>query len=1460
MWISGHRSATGAPGRHYDRMDRYPLSSRLCLAPLVALISAAAVLATTAPVQAMADPLGPRVAADGRPAASATERATSVTFEASAPRRVNTSQVFAVKGDLPRGYSGATVIGEVLVGKKWVAQRTARVTRSGGVSVPMQLSEPGAHNIRLRVPGKQPAQSQVLAVTSTGGKPKDASPLRMLSHWMAGGSTPRTVQPRVDGESPANEVAAATTEQALSFGAIFEKTAEVAGEEVIGFGVEQLLELIFPGTARATEQQIEALQEEVQQGFDNVYNDLDEIQSTLTTVQQQNSQIFSEASLAACKSTLDNAQQNVEQIQTYYANYQNALTPTWGQANLNYSAGTANARVIGNYIFGSGSGTPSFAPGVNKLQVQVANLAGAFNIKNAGNALSTCADAVAAYVIQSQAPASSNTAPPQVALGSLDTAYAEQMQSIVAYYTSYISVGAGLVGIGDVLAAATLVSPNLQSQAQFLQACNTLSAFSCQQTQQSLNAANAAVSAIWQATGASWTQVTNGTLAADVYATSADTVFSNGQNAWVVDLASYRDGYFGQGSIGSPLSSTNVNTNSPVSGVSGFAPGESTWAPLTFEPASSEDWNNLLAISGALNAYPGAQGTVPVQCAVGSDNSLTSCQSPEQTGTLMGQAGLSNGGQPVSAQDDLIVYTGENYEWSPQMSGISSGMGFAMPWPSILQTPNLTVASFLDAGLWPNLGASVVVNDPASVGPANPSGAVQNLTVSSVYPFATTPKPVEGNSAAVAASFTTLQNWSGGYNWVTVPCSTWSQSDYALNGGSWTLMNWIGGQGSNGASTTYGSGCGQTSYYPKGGASNTSPQYNLTSTELADFYAEPTFYAAYSGNGFSGPCTASIQNCPSGPYGPQYGSVPGFTLQVGNASVSPPAQEQYLWPVVPLDVSQSCANAAGPTDFTQGTTNIYFPQVCQQLYNEWLSVVAGQTVGSVSAFAQPNTGLASGNAAQIQFLNSGSGTAAMSAVFAVDGGASSTAAPTSATGGAVSSCTSGSVDGQTTYLCGLSLPPGLTTVTLPVTFSSASATGTLFVGAENAAAGNYTGLTTPINQSPIAGLVPSGVTNLAATFDVEAASASSTGGPVTLSWTVPTSPTAITGYQVTSTGPGGSTTTTVPPGSVAAGGTMTTQIPLPQAGYWTFTVAATNAAGTGAADTISITIGNVPPPPPRNFRGVELADGQVALRWQPIVVSPPVNYFTIAWWYGDDTAPPAGLPSIAPGQGGVITAGSGTSLVGIGTTQESVFFVPSLPAAGSWMFQIVATNAVGTSTPPVTTMVNMQGFRPSQVLALSPDIGATGRVGASWIPGAVGVPAPTSYTVGLYAPTQCTGDDSCTASALTSLTLPAPSSRGPIRVADFFQLGRNSAVGAYTITVTATNAYGSSATARGTVYLTKDFIGQLTLSQQAATDAKDVPPTLAKLDAQECAEGNISGQTPWGTCTNKVWTPKKGTG
>ena len=1429
-----------------------------------------------------------------------TERkANPVTFTAKAPQTVRTSQVFAVTGALSRRYGGLPVVGEIQVKNAWVPMKAAKVAANGSIRVPMQLSAPGSARIRLRVVGKMPAQSQVLTVKSTGTVSVDKDPLRMASHWFAAQSAQgrARVQPRPEAETQASEVAAATSEQLSTFETLAEGTLEAGGVSVVAFGVNSLLGLLFPGTSAATGAQIAQLEQQIQQEFAVVYQALAEIQSTLVTVEQQNAQIFNKTSQVACQQQIDQAQNIANTINATYKNYQNVLTPTWGQANINYGGGTANARVIGNYIFGAGSGTPSFASGVNALQTQVQQLGSMLSADNSQGLMYVCASAAASNVIQGS-PAPSTTNPPVVAVGTLDTAYAQQMQQLAGYFTSVLNVGAGLVGIGDVLAAATLVSPSVQTPADFLQACNTLSAnaFSCVQTQSWLNSMSADVAQAWQLTGASWSQVTNGTLAADVYATNnMNASFTNGDNAWVTDIAAYRNGYFGQAlPATSPLTATSVNNSSAASGVSGL--GNATWAPLTFSPATSDDWNGILMTESATSSYTlpsgvAQTGSFLAQCGYGPfvNNSSTTdlmfnCQSKQQVGSLMASAGLNNGGTPVSPSNPLVLYTGEDYTWSPQQSPLSASVQAFIPgggyatWASATGFSDLTLASFLDTGMWPSMGVSAVVNDPGAYEFGSQQGVIGDPTLNDVFPFTsrlTEPGKCTGSETTCAYA-TTMQNWSGGYNYVAVPCATQPNSTYQANGGSFTLMNWISGQGANGQQTSYGSGCGWTSYYPKGGAPNTSPTYNLTTSQLSNFYAEPTANITFfttdglTPNGVCSSATPSTAGCPTTPYPSGWSSLPGFVTSVGSTPVTPPGQQQYLWPVAPLDdptgPNQPCPTYTGQstwTSFTQGSPAVNMPNTCQQLFNEWLSVTAGQNIGPVSVFVQPETGLASGNAAQVQFNNTSSSPVTLSAVFAVTGQASGTAYPTGPTSGVVSGCQSGKVTGQTVALCTLTLPAGATTVQVPVSFTGNNASGTIYVGVENAAAGAYAGTTAPIIPAAIPGLVPAGVTNLAATFSVPSSGASGSGGNVTLSWTVPTSPTPITSFQVTGAGPSSSgINQSVSPSSppVAAGGTMTYTFPIATAGYWTFSVAAVDAAGSGPPDVLSITIGNAPPPPPRNLRGLELADGQVALRWQPVDVVPAVNYYTVAWWYGNSTTPPAGIPTIAPGQGGVVTAGSGTSLVGVGTTTEAVFFVPSLPAVGPWTFQIVATNSIGTSTPPVTTMVNMQGFRPSQVLALSPDVGATGRVGASWLPGAVGVPSPTSYTVGLYAPTQCTGDDSCTSAALTSLTITAPSTRGPIRVEDFFQLGRNSVAGAYTVVVYATNVYGNSATARGTVYLTPGFIAQLSVSQQAATDAKGLPASLAKLDAQECVEGKISGQTPWGTCTNGVWTPSKGTG
>ena len=120
--------------------------------------------------------------------------------------------------------------------------------------------------------------------------------------------------------------------------------------------------------------------------------------------------------------------------------------------------------------------------------------------------------------------------------------------------------------------------------------------------------------------------------------------------------------------------------------------------------------------------------------------------------------------------------------------------------------------------------------------------------------------------------------------------------------------------------------------------------------------------------------------------------------------------------------------------------------------------------------------------------------------------------------------------------------------------------------------------------------------------------------------------------------------------------------------------------------------------------------------------------------------------------------------------------------------------------------------------------------------------APTSYTVGLYAPSVCTSDDTCTTSLLASQTIDAITPRGPSGVFDLFTLGRNSKSGVYTVVVYATNALGDGGTARSSILITSGFIKRLA----AAEDPVDIagaklPPTLEALTKLECRRGVLSG-------------------
>ncbi|MFM9136104.1 MAG: hypothetical protein ACKOT0_11875, partial [bacterium] len=925
-------------------------------------------------------------AAPERPATAAPQAGTT-TFTATAPATVRTRDRFRSKATVPRSFAGSLAVVDLRLGNAWVPMQSSKVASNGRVGVGTQLSQRGTYRMRMRIASARgTAISQMLSITSRGGRPRSERPVRMLAHYAAQDdqqSQVAALQTRAEaaaGLGAAGEAAAS----AISVESLANLAITGGAGELGSFGVERVLELMWPGEATATEAQIQQLESEVQQGFNNVYYDLQQLQDALNTVEAQNSEVFAEASLAACSSAVDGLKSDVDLIQETLLNYQDVMTEAWGEENLSYSGGPANATVMGNYIFGVGSNaTPSFGPGVNSVQVAVQNVEQAFTQTGPLNVIDTCADAIAGYVIQQDAAGVTSPAG-QVEIGLLDNAYADLMQNLVGQYAAIINTGLALVGLGDFLAAVTLVPPSVTTVPQFLSACQDLDLFSCPQIAREIAEGQDKVSQMWHAGGASWGQVTNGTLQSDLYADSGDTVFTNGANAWLTDITAFRNGTFGAGvPAGTPLSSASVDSSSPVAGTTGFA--SDTWGPLVFQPATSDDFNGIIRTEYYPTPYPNAQGTILAAC--GGPTPLTNCSDTAQVGTHLGNAGLNNGGQAVSSSDNLILYTGESYEWNPNYSAISPGLGFmgsaeGTAWNADSPVPNLGVASFLDTGMYPNRGVSAVVNDPGTYDFATRQGTIGNLTLGDVFPFST-----DGNNkpgpGVYAKTSVTLQNYSGGYNLVAIPCSSWAPvGEYASTGGNWTVMDWM--SPGNGTTNDYGDGCGWTRYYPDGGAPATSlntTQLTTSTPALPDFYVQPQLNTVGVGNsgalGSIQPCLAKW-NC-SSVYEGGWNALPGFVMEIGDDTVELDAQEQYLWPVVPTDVSNlqsACPTISGGavgnvTQFSEGNTSVGFPQTCLTLFDEWIAVAAGQDVGPISIQVTPQTLQPSGAyLASVSFYNS----------------------------------------------------------------------------------------------------------------------------------------------------------------------------------------------------------------------------------------------------------------------------------------------------------------------------------------------------------------------------------------------------------------------------------------------------------------------------------------------------------
>lgn len=1356
---------------------------------------------------------------------------------ASAPKSAKVASAFDVQAVPGTRQAGRMAVVETIAPVRGIELGRTYVSPEGKVKIRTSIPVAGKYEVGVRVlDGRKTAwQSSPVEMTITaGGKRPSTSDsgrgARIVGH--ARNAEPPRISTRalsiLNNDSilaDLDEIAAgpaASSEVLTNLGTVISGALNspigqfigaAAGEWGVAFGLNLLMSAVFPGSNANTGQALQQISNDLQQ----VQDELNDIESSLSSLEVQVTQEYAQLNAvesdSLCISLLNEANGYVDTIQLAHDNMQLAMTPSWLQANVGpYANSTSGIRAIGNQVFGTGSGTPSFSSGVFSTQLAVTGLANLLSNDGAAGStglVSACSTAIAAELAANQAglqaPGTSITP-----VGAVDNQYFVQMQQIIGYYAGWTAIGQAITAQGGQMIVASLSPAPITSASQVTNLCNGATAsatpnlITCSGILAQIEQTQTSLAVGWNLTGASWGMVSDGVFGADTQVNPAAGGLASPSAVWPIDLGGY-----GLGGGPQPLAPSTGTARGPASALLNetgpstvMTPIVPSWLGLNFSPATSAVWDRLLQVS-TLPPYSGASGTSATACVPTSIGAFTSCAAPQSVGAAMNSAGLmANGQQP----NNLIIFTGETSSWNPLNSAVITderlwdyfpfnNVYSGMQQPIVNTTPNYTIQTFLDTQLIPVQGASVVIG--------NPSTSVPTLTPASIYPYYTAPGSEDSWTATLSRSLTSA---SDGTVIISCPSTKASNNPFpaAVPLTYGPLLNLATGQTGTAGRSYSSIASGSCTQAP----ASTVP---LTGVSLTN---NPSFYS---------PITATGTNNPQG-NGESFATLSWNNTNVPGFMASRP-QAQYVWPV---------ANPTSPgctlTSFSEGVGGqANTTQTCVNLWQEFSAIYNAQTFGAITVGGPLNQGTieqSGSNLATVVFTNSSTtsqsatltvatttpGVQVQSLVTPVTSSnvTLSNCAPTSETANALAP----SVSGATIISCAIVVPPGTSAVNVPVTYTSAQSGGIVaaITGPQIASAVQINISNTPgFSQIP-----PGPVTNLGVS--------ASSGNSVTLTWQTPASSPPLLSYAVTSTGPSGNSwNTTIPMSSVTVAGqnsSATVQLQSNQAGYWQFTVAGQNIAGNGLAGTTTSYIGSGPPPAPANLVANENPDGTVTLSWTPITAMPPVSGYTII------VTGPNGIPRRPV------------------TVSVPAYTSGALSSAGTWTFAVSATNTSGTG-PQSTASVPLLGAAPSAPEGLVATVSSSGSVSATWSASSSAVPPPTSYTLRVF-------DSS--GRLVRALTIPTSGLLSTIAVPDFFSLGSNSPTGTWIVAVSARNATGAGPTARSILQVTPGVISGIGRTQSIDSELGQVPFLLSDLDATECRAGFVTSSA-YGTCDKRVWKP-----